>query len=97
MPQFYGAMNTPKKGISIRFTEDEMSMLEALAERYDVPMTQILRWSVKALDDYVETRGGKLTLPLDFSELMKTKEYPQHLNEAETEYRRSKEHQSSTT
>lgn len=51
----------------MRFEDDEMQMLEDLAARYHVSSATIIRWSLKALADYVEINGGRIILPLDFS------------------------------
>lgn len=64
-------MPEPKKGISVRFTPDELSRLENLADRYNVPMTTIIRWSIQALDDYTANSNGHLTLPVDFRNIMR--------------------------
>lgn len=64
-------MPKPKKGISVRFTPDELSRLETLANRYNVPMTTIIRWSIQALDDYTANSNGRLTLPVDFRNLLR--------------------------
>jgi|694.fasta_scaffold117753_3 hypothetical protein len=60
-------MATNKKGITIRFEDDEMAKLDELAARYHVSSATIIRWALKALGEYVEANGGKITLPLDFS------------------------------
>lgn len=56
-----------RKGITVRFEDQEMQQLEELAKRYHVSSATIIRWALKALADYVEVNGGKITLPLDFS------------------------------
>ena len=56
-----------RKGITVRFEDEEMEKLEELAKRYHVSSATIIRWSLKALADYVEVSGGRITLPLDFS------------------------------
>ena len=61
-------MATNKKGITVRFEDHEMKQIEALAERYSVNSTTIIRWALKALGDYVAARNGKIQLPLDFSD-----------------------------
>ena len=60
-------MATTKKGITIRFEDDEMAKLDELAARYHVSSATIIRWALKALGEYVDANGGKITLPLDFS------------------------------
>lgn len=64
-------MTTQKKGISVRFTDKELDRLETLADRYNVPMTQIIRWAITALDDYATANDKKLTLPVDFTSVFR--------------------------
>lgn len=65
-----------RKGITVRFEDSEMELLEELAKRYHVSSATIIRWSLKALSEYVEINGGRLTLPLDFSTIyQKAKDY----------------------
>jgi len=61
--------NAGKKGITVRFEDEEMARLEELARCYQVSSATILRWALRALAEYVRHKGGKLVLPLDFSEL----------------------------
>lgn len=56
-----------RKGITVRFEDDEMAKLEELANRYHVSSATIIRWALKALAEYVDANGGRITLPLDFS------------------------------
>lgn len=63
-------MNTPKKGITVRLNEAELTRLETLADRYRVPAAQVIRWAIAALDEHVNRRDGKLTLPVDFTEIL---------------------------
>jgi len=58
-----------KKGITVRFEDDEMAKLEQLGARYQVSSATILRWALQALVEYVEINGGRIILPLDFSNL----------------------------
>ena len=60
-----------KKGITVRFEDHEMAKLEQLAARYHVSSATILRWSLQALAEYVEINGGKIILPLDFTNFRK--------------------------
>lgn len=62
-------MTLGKKGITVRFTDEEMRQLEELAERYQVSLATILRWALRALAEYVEQCDGRITLPLDFTRL----------------------------
>lgn len=62
-------MAVGKKGITVRFTDEEMKQLEELAERYQVSLATILRWALRALAEYVEHCDGRITLPLDFTRL----------------------------
>jgi hypothetical protein len=56
-----------KKGITVRFEDHEMAKLDELAARYHVSSATILRWALQALAEYVELNGGRILLPLDFS------------------------------
>jgi hypothetical protein len=56
-----------RKGITVRFEDHEMEMLDELAQRYHVTSATIIRWALKALADYVEVNGGRIVLPLDFT------------------------------
>ena len=56
-----------RKGITVRFEDEEMEKLEELAKRYHVSSATIIRWSLKALADYVEINNGRIVLPLDFT------------------------------
>jgi hypothetical protein len=66
---FMAGRSQGKKGITVRFEDEEMARLEELAHRYQVSSATILRWALRALAEYVRIKGGKLVLPLDFSEL----------------------------
>lgn len=70
-----------RKGITVRFEDDEMAKLDELAARYHVSSATIIRWALKALADYVEVNGGRIVLPLDFSSFYQQAEkYPQALD-----------------
>lgn len=60
-------MANAKKGITVRFEDEEMARLDELAADFHVSSATIIRWALKALSDYVQSNGGKITLPLDFS------------------------------
>jgi hypothetical protein len=60
-------MPSDKKGITVRFEEDELARIEALAKKCIVNPTTVIRWGVNAILDYHEASGGKITLPLDFA------------------------------
>lgn len=60
-------MAAGKKGITVRFEDHEMDQLDRLAARYRVSSATVLRWSLQALSEYVDVQGGRITLPLDFS------------------------------
>jgi len=73
-----------RKGITVRFEDDEMAKLDELAARYHVSSATIIRWALKALADYVEINNGRIILPLDFSTFYKqASEYPAPLKVAE--------------
>lgn len=79
-------MHTQKKGLSIRLNDEEFSAVETLAERYNVPMTQIIRWAIQAFQDYSRTQDHRITLPIDFAELIDKKARSAHLNEPGQKY-----------
>jgi hypothetical protein len=56
-----------RKGITVRFEDEEMAKLDELAARYHVSSATIIRWALKALADYVEINNGRIVLPLDFT------------------------------
>jgi hypothetical protein len=56
-----------RKGITVRFEDEEMAKIDELAKRYHVSSATIIRWALKALAEYVEVHQGRITLPLDFS------------------------------
>lgn len=62
-------MPSDKKGITVRFEDEEMDRISELAKRYNVNVTTVIRWAINALYDYVQANGGKITLPLDFSKI----------------------------
>jgi hypothetical protein len=59
-----------KKGITVRFEDHEMQKLEELAVRYHVSSATVLRWALQALVEYVGINGGRIFLPLDFSNFL---------------------------
>jgi hypothetical protein len=59
-----------KKGITVRFEDHEMAKLEELAARFHVSSATILRWALQALAEYVELNGGKIILPVDFTNFL---------------------------
>ena len=63
-------MSNTKKGITVRFEDDEMAALEALAKKYKVSSATIIRWALTALNDYVQANNGRVVLPLDFSDFL---------------------------
>jgi hypothetical protein len=71
-------MSATKKGITVRFEDSEMEQLEALAARYHVSSATIIRWALQALTDYVTANGGRITLPLDFSEFFQQAQTTAH-------------------
>ena len=46
-----------------------MEQLENLASRYRVTSAVVIRWALAALVQYVDRNGGKIALPLDFTQL----------------------------
>lgn len=74
-----------RKGITVRFEDDEMAKLDELAQRYHVSSATIIRWALKALADYVEINNGRIVLPLDFTTFyQKAATFPAELKVAET-------------
>lgn len=57
-------MASGKTGITVRFENQEMQVLDGLAERYRVTSATIIRWALRGLADHVERNGGRLMLPL---------------------------------
>ena len=66
-----------RKGITVRFEDEEMAKLDELAARYHVSSATIIRWALKALADYVTVNDGRIVLPLDFTTFyQQAKTYP---------------------
>ena len=57
---------SPKQNITVRLPPETRGKLTALARKYDVPDSQILRWALKAILDLDKACGG-ITLPLNLS------------------------------
>ena len=54
---------------SFRFKEGQRQALEKIGkENGDVDVSQLVRWAIDALIAHVERNGGRLLLPVDFSE-----------------------------
>lgn len=61
----------PKKkanSLSLRFSDEQEAQLREMAKRYRVSKTVIIEWALQALHDYAEAHGGKVALPIDFTE-----------------------------
>lgn len=56
-----------KKGMTVRFADHEMALIDGLADRYKVTSATVIRWAIRALNEYADLHQGKITLPLDFS------------------------------
>ncbi len=54
---------------SFRFKEGQRDKLEKIAAANgEVEVSQLIRWAIDALINHVERHGGRLHLPVDFSE-----------------------------
>ena len=54
---------------SFRFKEGQRQALEKIGkDNGDVDVSQLVRWAIEALIKHVERNGGRLLLPVDFSE-----------------------------
>lgn len=54
---------------SFRFKEGQRKSLEKISrDNGDVDVSQLVRWAIDALIEHVERNGGRLLLPVDFSE-----------------------------
>ena len=58
---------------SFRFKEGQREKLEKIAADNGVEVSQLIRWAVDALIAHVERNGGRLLLPVDFSETFEVK------------------------
>lgn len=61
-------MSSEKKGITVRFEEEEMRELDELSDRYRVSSATIIRWALRALSNHVERNDGRLVLPLQLGD-----------------------------
>lgn len=61
-------MSEGKKGITVRFEESEMQVLDGLADRYRVSSATVIRWALRALANHVERNNGRLVLPLELDD-----------------------------
>lgn len=60
-------MTPEKRGITVRFEEAEMELLDRLAGRYRVSSATVIRWALGALGDHVEQNGGRIVLPFQLA------------------------------
>lgn len=58
-------MSEGKRGVTVRFEDDEMAELERLAKRYRVSFATIIRWALHALAEHVGRNEGRLILPVE--------------------------------
>jgi hypothetical protein len=66
---FMVAFPPVKKGAtSVRFSEKQHAILKRIAEACDVKDVDVARWAVEALGAYWSAHGGRLLLPLDFTQ-----------------------------
>lgn len=56
-------------GMGIRLTEHQRSELETIAAETGTEVSQLIRFAVTALLQHHERCGGRLVLPIDFSEM----------------------------
>ncbi len=61
-------MSEGKKGITVRFEESEMQVLDGLADSYRVSSATVIRWALRALANHVERNNGRLILPLELDD-----------------------------
>jgi hypothetical protein len=62
-------MNEIKRAITIRPTQKQQERVSELTEKYRVPASQIIDWALEAFIEFIDIHQGKLTLPIDFTEL----------------------------
>jgi hypothetical protein len=58
--------------IPVRLDETQMAKIRLYAQKYGIPDSMFIRWSIDALIKYVEAHGGNLSLPIDFSAFWKS-------------------------
>ena len=57
-----------RKMSGVRLSDEQRAALAKIAERNGCDMSDLIRWAVDALIAHVERNGGRLLLPVDFSE-----------------------------
>lgn len=57
-----------KTSIGVRFSEAQLAGLKQIADTADVDVSDLIRWAVGALIEHAKRNGGRIMLPLDFSE-----------------------------
>lgn len=63
-------MPQPTHNLTIRIKPEEYRELQNLTERYKVSQATVVRWAIDALNDYIEKNNGRVTLPVDFTEIL---------------------------
>ncbi len=54
--------------MGVRLTESQRAALQRIAASNDCDASDLIRWAVKAFIAHVERHGGRILLPVDFSE-----------------------------
>lgn len=57
--------------MGIRLTLEQRAALERMAQKTGVEVSQLIRFAIDALIAHYEANGGRLLLPLDFSEIVR--------------------------
>lgn len=63
-------MATTTHNLTIRMKPEEYQELQHMTERYKVSQATVIRWAIDALHGYIEHNGGRVTLPVDFTETL---------------------------
>ena len=62
-----------KKISGVRLTDEQRDALAKIAAKNKCDVSDLIRWAVDALIEHVERNGGRLMLPIDFSETYEVK------------------------
>lgn len=57
-----------KPNFNVRLSTEQLEALKRVADQNSVEVSQLIRWAVDALIRHAERHGGRLLLPIDFSE-----------------------------
>ena len=74
------------KNLTIRLDESEFDQLQLLTSRYKVSQANVIRWAIEALGEYVQRNDNKVTLPIDFDDILNQRQPASSLREQSASY-----------